>query len=218
MTEQQNELTVSGLKMTGDVSDLIELARPLEERANALGIYNVFDDGGYRDMLMLTLFGLRRIGGRLGDDAIGPDGKTTYELKTINLINTKGERKRSWPGVTTEHTLSLANIQRYRKARSWIIGLFRGNVPLAVYEVRTSDLEPYFSMWERDIRSSGDETKTKNNPKIPMWFVRQKGILHLMPDVTEDDLFPKKTKARRAAGSRTVELKPANKQRQIGSE
>lgn len=204
----QDELEISGLKMSGDVSYLVDLAKPLEEEANKVGIYNVFDDGGYRDMLMLKLFGLHRIGGRLGDDAIGPDGTTTYEMKTINLINTKGQLKTNWPGVTTEHTLSLANIKRYRKARSWIIGLFKGNYPLAVYEVRTSDLEAYFSKWEEEITKSGKE---KNNPKVPMWYVRQVGVLHLMPEVAEDELFPKKARHRRSLADKTVRLKPAKK-------
>jgi hypothetical protein len=167
------------LRITGDVAHIIRLAEPLERLANASGIYNVFDDGGYRTLLMLTMFGLTKPAGRLGHDAVGEDG-STYELKTINLVDTRGRTRRSYPGVTTEHTLRQNNVDRYRQARSWLIGVFSGNVPLEVWEVPSSALEPYYREWERRIGVAPN--KEINNPKIPFGFVAAVGRRHLVED------------------------------------
>jgi hypothetical protein len=161
-------------QVVADVTDLVALAAPLEQAANAMGIYNVFDDGGYRDLLILRMFDLRRSPGRSGNDALGPDGEA-YELKTVNLIDTRGQPKRGWPGVTTEHSLTRENVRRYREVRSWLVGVFRGNQPIVVYEVSASSLEAYFSKWEAEIRR---RRRDLNNPKIPMGFIIDHGRVH----------------------------------------
>ncbi len=166
------------LKLTGKVQHLIELAAPLEVAANAGGIYNVFDDGGYRTLLMLTMFGLTKPPGRLGDDARDRHGHT-FELKTINLVNTKGELRNTYPGVTTEHTLRQENVDRYRACDAWLIGVFRGNQPLDVWVVPSAALEPYYRCWERKIKRAPNHEI--NNPKIPMGFIAEFGTLHPVP-------------------------------------
>ena len=123
------------LSLSKTVKHIIKLAAPLEKVANKAGIFNVFDDGGYRTLLLITMFKLTKPPGRLGDDATAEDGRT-IEIKTINLINTKGETRKNFPGVTTEHTLRLANIKRYRATSLWLIGVFKGNQPLDVWEPR----------------------------------------------------------------------------------
>lgn len=175
MTEPEHE--GSKLAISADISHLIELARPLEEAANERGIFNVFDDGGYRTLLLVTMFGLTKPRGRLGDDAMDRFGKS-FELKTINLITTTGTERTSYPGVTTEHTLRLKNLARYRATSIWLIGVFRGNVPLEIWELRSALLKPYYAYWESKIAASrGGEI---NNPKIPFAFVAEKGIRHVV--------------------------------------
>jgi hypothetical protein len=174
------------LKITGEVRHLIKLAAPLEKQANALGIYNVFDDGGFRTLLMLTMFGLQKPPGRLGDDANDKHGHK-YELKTINLINTKGELRTSYPGVTTEHTLRQENIDRYRACDAWLIGVFKGNRPLDIWVVQSRSLEPYYQLWETKIAAAPNSEL--NNPKIPMGFVADVGTCHKVPG-SEDLLRP----------------------------
>jgi hypothetical protein len=165
------------LKISGDVSHIIALAEPLEASANAVGIFNVFDDGGYRTLLMLTMFGLQKPPGRLGQDAFGPGGDH-YELKTINLVDTRGRVRTTYPGITTEHTLRQRNVDRYRQARAWLIGIFRGNVPLEIWEVLTGALEPYYRDWELRIERAPNHEI--NNPKIPFGFIAERGLRHLV--------------------------------------
>ncbi len=166
------------LKLTGAVQHIIELAAPLEAEANQKGIFNVFDDGGYRTLLMLTMFDLTKPPGRLGDDAVDRHGHR-FELKTINLINTRGELKKSYPGVTTEHTLRQRNVDRYRACSAWLIGTFKGNQPLDIWVVASKVLEPYYRHWEQQIAAAPNSEI--NNPKIPMAFVAASGICHEVP-------------------------------------
>jgi hypothetical protein len=173
MTTSEREGAV--LAINADVSHLIELARPLEEAANTRGIYNVFDDGGYRTLLLVTMFGLTKPPGRLGDDAVDTYGRS-FELKTINLITTRGVERPSYPGVTTEHTLRVENVARYRATDLWLIGVFRGNVPLEIWELKSELLEPYYAFWEGKIAVSGGGEI--NNPKIPFGYVAEKGVRH----------------------------------------
>jgi hypothetical protein len=175
------------LKLTGAVQHLTELAGPLEVEANAKNIFNVFDDGGYRTLLLLTMFNLTKPNkGRLGDDAIDQHGNR-YELKTINLIRTNGEVRTSYPGVTTEHTLRQQNVDRYRACDAWIIGVFIGNRPLDVWVVPSAALEPYYCEWERQIAAAPNHEL--NNPKIPIGFVAKVGTYHRVPG-TEDVARP----------------------------
>lgn len=172
--------TLTTLRIEGDVAHLIDLAAPLEEAANARGIFNVFDDGGYRTLLLVTMFGLTKPLGRLGNDALTADGRHV-ELKTINLITTSGTVRTNYPGVTTEHSLTPENIARYRGAALWLIGVFMGNEPLEVWEIPSRELEPYYQAWERKIAAkgiSGGERAHINNPKIPFGFVAAHGFRH----------------------------------------
>lgn len=57
------------LRPVGNIDMLIGYGRALQEMARVHGIHNVFDDNGYKDLILLTLFGLRKLG-REGDDAV----------------------------------------------------------------------------------------------------------------------------------------------------
>lgn len=142
------------------------------------GIHNVFDDNGYKDLILLTLFGLRKLG-REGDDAVDAQGRQ-FETKTVARLNSRGERRRSL-GITTEHTMTLANIARYRATFMWIVAVFDGAVPEGIWEISSRALEPFFAIWEErlteiDLRTDEPLRNHLNNPKIPLKFIEEHGV------------------------------------------
>ncbi|MDQ6945280.1 MAG: hypothetical protein M3256_03185 [Actinomycetota bacterium] len=174
MSAEQPQLTP-----TGDISKLLTLGKELQAAATTENIHNVFDDGGYKELLMLTLFGLRKLS-REGDDAEDAYGRR-YEMKTVARVSSSGERK-PYLSVTTEHTLTLENIARYRATYLWIVAVFDQAEPEEIYEVPPAALEPYFGRWEEQLRAQGDLHQTGgapvhlNNPKIPVSFIREQGL------------------------------------------
>ncbi|MEU7152854.1 hypothetical protein AB0B15_33285 [Streptomyces sp. NPDC045456] len=171
------------LRPQGDIRKIIELGLQLQSRASKRHIHNVFDDGGYKELLLLELFNLTKGGGRVGNDATDALGRE-YEIKTVARLNFKGERKKSL-GITTEHTLTLDNIDRYRSVHLWIVAVFDQSTPEAIYEIQPRNLEPYFCRWEAalqkqieiDARRGGGARPHLNNPKIPLNFVTRHGIM-----------------------------------------
>ncbi len=166
------------LTPTGDIRPIIELGIQLQDAATAHEIHNVFDDGGYKELLLMTLFQLRKLG-REGDDAEDAEGRR-YEIKTVARMSSTGVRKKSL-GVTTEHTLTHTNIERYRKTFLWIVAVFDQARPEAIYEITPAQLEPFFAKWEvildaqEKVRAEGSAPSHINNPKIPLKFVEQEG-------------------------------------------
>ena len=167
---------------TGDANELLAIGRQLQDIASRHAIHNVFSDNGYQELVLLTLFGLKKLR-REGNDAIDGDGRE-YELKTVSRVSSDGEEKQSL-AVTTEHTLTQSNIARYRSAYLWIIGVFRQSMPEVVYEIMPAALEPYFTKWEERLAESDDRGHPVrdhiNNPKIPMWFIVERGV-RIWPD------------------------------------
>lgn len=163
----------------GDIRAIVELGAQLQVAASKHNIHNVFDDGGYKELLLLRLFNLTKLE-REGDDAIDPDGRR-YEIKTVARVSSRGVRKASLQ-VTTEHTLTLANIERYRKTFLWIVAVFDQAQPEAIYEVDPHHLEPYFSTWERRLleqealKAEGGAPVHLNNPKIPLSHIENVGL------------------------------------------
>lgn len=133
---------------------------------------------------MLTMFGLRKLR-REGNDAVDDQGRED-ELKTVGRTSSDGRRKTSL-SVTTEHTMTQANIARYRAAHLSIIAIFDQSLPEAIYEVTPLALEPYFKAWETRLdERDGDWRPIRdqlNNPKIPMWFVERHGLRVWPPEV-----------------------------------
>jgi hypothetical protein len=164
---------------TGDIQPIIELGIQLQTAASAHHIHNVFDDGGYKELILLRLFNLRKLA-REGHDAVDADGRF-YEIKTVARIGSSGKRKGSL-GVTTEHTLTKANIERYRHAFLWIVAVFDQSHPEAIYEITPQALEPFFRAWEvkldqqEALRVDGGAPVHLNNPKIPLKFVEKNGL------------------------------------------
>ncbi|MEA3078185.1 MAG: hypothetical protein QOF60_3093 [Actinomycetota bacterium] len=164
---------------TGDIRSLIELGIRLQEVATEHALHNVFDDGGYKELLLLRLFNLRKLY-REGDDAEDEQGRR-YEVKTVARISSRGLRKPQLD-VTTEHTLTRANIARYRQVFLWIVAVFDQSHPEAIYEIMPEPLEVYFSKWEAELlrqeklRTTGGAPVHLNNPKIPLNFVKRYGL------------------------------------------
>lgn len=157
----------------------------LQAIATEHGIHNVFDDSGYKELVMLTLFGLTKLR-REGDDAIDSENRR-YEMKTVARISSDGVRKKSL-NVTTEHTMTLANIERYRNGFMWIVAVFDGPRPEAIYEIAPAALEPFFKKWE-DILTGADGKGGRdhiNNPKIPLKFIETYG-LRVWPPYSADE-------------------------------
>lgn len=167
------------LTPTGDVSGIVDLGVRLQSEASAHNIHNVFDDGGYKELLLLRLFNLRKLQ-REGDDAVDEHGRR-YEIKTVARVSSRGIRKHSL-SVTTEHTLTLTNIERYRRTFLWIVAVFDQAHPESIHEITPQSLEPYFSAWEArllaqaGVRTSGSAPDHLNNPKVPLDFIKQHGL------------------------------------------
>ncbi|MHB8696073.1 MAG: PDDEXK family nuclease [Solirubrobacteraceae bacterium] len=161
------------LRATGSIAQFVEKGLELQREATKLNIHNVFSDNGYMDLVVLSLFGLTKLN-REGDDAKDSTGRR-YEIKTVARINWRGETKKQL-GITTEHTLTLANVARYRSVLLWIVAVFNQARPEAIYEIAPAKLEPYFSKWERTLNAqAGVPGAHINNPKIPLDFVMKNG-------------------------------------------
>jgi hypothetical protein len=130
------------LRPVGNIDMLIGYGRALQDMAREHGIHNVFDDNGYKDLILLTLFGLRKLG-REGDDAVDTE-RRQFETKTVARVNSRGVRRTSL-GITTEHTMTLANVARYRNTFMWIVAVFDGAVPEGIWEISSAALEPFFA-------------------------------------------------------------------------
>jgi hypothetical protein len=165
------------LEPAGDISDLLEQGIDIQAAATLKGIHNVFDDGGYKELLMLSLFNLQKLD-RTGDDAADASGRQ-YEMKTVARVNSAGVRKSSL-SITTEHTLTMKNITRYRGTFLWIVAVFNQASPEVVYEIPPSELEPFFARWEAKLAAQGQVEGAApnhlNNPKIPLKFIAEHGV------------------------------------------
>jgi hypothetical protein len=175
VSDQQRPLLVP----SGDISLLLEMGAGLQRSASVHRIHNVFDDGGYKELLLLTLFDLKKLD-RVGDDAEDDQGRT-YEIKTVARVSSAGKRKTSL-SVTTEHTLTKANLARYRAVHLWIVAVFDQSFPEAIFEIEPGALEPYFSTWEarldaqQALQAPGGAPVHLNNPKIPLGFIAKHGV------------------------------------------
>ncbi|WP_064202777.1 hypothetical protein [Brevibacillus brevis] len=159
-----------------EIVHLLDLAKQIQVEANKQNIIHVFDDGGYRELLLVKMFGLTKVPGRHGDDGIDPVTGNQYELKTVNLVDTSGNLRLN-PGITTCHHVNHEIIDRYRKVSGFLIGIFYINDPARIYEIPSSAFEPYYSRWEHRLNTE-EGLNHINNPKIRFGDVLNSGILH----------------------------------------
>jgi hypothetical protein len=165
------------LEPTGDIARLLGQGTEIQVEATLRGIHNVFDDGGYKELLMLSLFNLRKLH-REGDDAEDAEGRR-YEMKTVARVSSSGKRKTNL-SITTEHTLTQTNIERYRATFLWIVAVFDQSLPEVIYEIPPVKLEPYFAAWEAKLAAQGQPVggapNHMNNPKIPLKWIQAHGV------------------------------------------
>jgi len=145
----------------------------LQQLATGLGINDIFQDNGGKLLQVLLITGLKALKGRNGNDAIDEDGNE-YELKSLNANLTKG--------FSTNHHMNPRIIAKYRKV-DWIFTVYKGIDICEIYKLTPIDLEPYYFKWELKWHNSGG--KDINNPKIPLKYVRNIGVLLYENDGTD---------------------------------
>lgn len=136
-----------------------------QKLASKHGINDIFQDNGGKLLQVSLMTGLRILPGREGNDAIDDMGKE-YELKSVNILLTQS--------FSTHHHMNPTIINKYRKV-DWIFAIYKSIVLQAIYRLTPSDLEPFYSKWEKKWNADGG--KDINNPKIPLSFVVQRGTL-----------------------------------------
>ena len=151
------------------LDELFPTIRRYQELASQHGIGDIFQDNGGKLLQVLLITGLQVLSGREGNDA-KDDAGNEYELKSVNTLLTKS--------FSTHHHMNPAIIAKYRKV-GWIFAIYEGIELRAIYQLKPEQLEPYFSKWETKWHDDGG--KDINNPKIPVKFVIERGILFYHP-------------------------------------
>ena len=128
-------------------------------------IEDIFQDNGGKLLQVLLVTNLQNLtDSREGNDARDSTG-LEYELKSVNTLLTKS--------FSTNHHLNQKIIDKYRKV-DWIFAVYEDIELLEIYLMTPTMLEPYYPKWENQYNTTG---KDINNPKIPLKFVRENGIL-----------------------------------------
>lgn len=174
------------LTIKEDISYLLDMADVLQKEATDHNIISVFDDGGYRELLLTKMFGLNKMAGRHGDDGIDEATGQKYELKTVNLIDTEG-KLRIKPYITTCHHLNNEIIKRYRSVNGFLVGIFYINEPARIYEIHPNKLESSLTHWENRLHSETGLIHI-NNPKFSFLDIINNGAL-LYKDIKYDIYF-----------------------------
>jgi hypothetical protein len=146
------------------------------------GVFDIFQDNGGKLVYVLLLLGIKVLSGREGNDAEDEYGNQ-FELKTLNLVDTRGRYKRSL-SFTTHHHLNSGIIQKYRKA-VWIFCVFDGLAVKEIYMLGLGAMDYFYDIWEKKLESQD----SINNPKVPLSFVREKGELIFQGNESGLDLF-----------------------------
>lgn len=154
-----------------EIENLWPGVEALQNLANHYDIPDIFQDAGGKMLQLAIATGLDVVPGRTGPDAKDRLGNL-YEVKTVDLSHRKN------PGFTTNHHLTHATIDRYRKRR-WVFAMYDRITLREAYLIEPSDLEPVFAKWENTLKTRNHI----NNPKIPSDFIRQAGTVMYMKDV-----------------------------------
>lgn len=144
---------------------LMPAIREYQALANKHGINDIFQDNGGKLLQVILTLGLTVLPGREGNDAVDELG-LEYELKSINLDLTKS--------FSTHHHLNPAILAKYRRV-DWVFAMYRGIELVCVHLLKPWQLEPWFAKQEAKWHAAGG--KDINNPKIPVGYVLEHGIL-----------------------------------------
>ncbi len=148
-----------------ELERLFPYIREYQALASKHGIGDIFQDNGGKLLQLLLIIGLKGVGSREGNDAQDAQGNE-YELKSVNTLLTQS--------FSTHHHMNPIILAKYRKV-DWVLAIYEGIELQAIYRMKPTALEPYFSKWESKWHESGG--KDINNPKIPVKFVVEHGEL-----------------------------------------
>lgn len=144
---------------------LFPYIREYQALAEQHGINDIFQDNGGKLLQVILTTSLQVLPGREGNDAIDEQGNE-YELKSVNSLLTKS--------FSTHHHMNPTIIAKYRQV-DWVFAVYEGIELIEIFLLTPQQLEPFYSKWEDKWYSDGN--KDINNPKIPLTYVRQNGLL-----------------------------------------
>ncbi|WP_353571494.1 hypothetical protein [Candidatus Albibeggiatoa sp. nov. BB20] len=137
----------------------------LQALAEKHGINDIFQDNGGKLLQVLLLTGLEVLPGREGNDAKDSAGNE-YELKSVNALLTKS--------FSTHHHMNPTIINKYRKV-DWVFAVYEGIKLVSIHQLMPVDLEFYYN--KRETKWHDDGGKDINNPKIPLRYVLEHGVV-----------------------------------------
>lgn len=144
---------------------LFPFLRKYQELASRHGISDIFQDNGGKILQVLLHTGLKAMQGREGNDAIDDKGQE-YEVKSLNRLLTQS--------FSTHHHMNPGIIAKYRKV-NWIFAVYEAIELKKIYKLTPKNIEPFYRKWE--LKWHNDGGRDINNPKIPLSFVEENGIL-----------------------------------------
>ena len=147
------------------MDELMPAIREYQALAYQHGINDIFQDNGGKLLQVILTLGLTVLPGREGNDAVDELG-LEYELKSVNLDLTKN--------FSTHHHLNPIILAKYRKV-DWVFAMYRGIELVCVHLMKPWQLEPWFAKQEAKWHADGG--KDINNPKIPVGYVLEHGLL-----------------------------------------
>jgi hypothetical protein len=140
----------------------------LAELAKQYGIKDIFQDNNAKLLQQLVYLNFKPLPGREGNDAIDEFG-AEWEMKSANeeLVT----------GFSTHHHLNKVILKKYRVAH-WMFTIYSNILIKEVFVMNAASLEPLFQHWEDKLNGRKGQAKMEsiNNPKIPLKFVRERGI------------------------------------------
>lgn len=146
------------------VDTLWQQLETLQQVAARKGISNIFQDNGAEILQQLVYLNFAVVPGREGNDGVDANG-CQWEMKSLDI--SKGNR-----GITTNHHLNYDIIDKYRTV-PWSIALYDGIHLLAIYIIGREAMEPWYRKWEEQLQTR----ESLNNPKIPLKYIEENGIL-----------------------------------------
>lgn len=160
------------------LNELFPYIREYQKLAREVAnIEDIFQDNGGKLLQVLLVTELQNLtDSREGNDAVDTNG-VEYELKSVNTQLTKS--------FSTNHHLNGKIIDKYRQV-DWVFAVYDDIELLEIYLMTPAMLEPYYSKWQKQLEETGQDL---NNPKIPLKYVRENGIL-VFSHNNDYSLFP----------------------------
>lgn len=145
------------------MESLWENLHALADLCREYGIEDMMQDNGLKVMQQLVYMNMDFLPGREGNDSISASG-TEWEMKSVN--------NRLTSGFSTNHHTNHDIIRKYRQV-PWSFAIYEDIWLLEIYVMTPAQLEPVYRHWEEQLVGRSH----LNNPKIPVRFVRENGLL-----------------------------------------